>query len=137
MLSSRTCVRIQWGDCDPAGIVYFPRYFAFFDNATIALLETLGLKKAELLEKYGIAGFPVVHAETDFRASCTFGDEVTIESTIERCGRASFDARHRLFKQDGVRAVEFRETRVWVKRDGKGGIKAVPIPPEIKARLTE
>jgi 4-hydroxybenzoyl-CoA thioesterase len=135
MLSCRTQIRIQWGDCDPAGIVYFPRYFAFFDSATIALLETVGLKKAALLEKYAVAGFPVVHVEADFKGSCTFGDEVTIESTIERCGRASFDARHRLLKADGTLAVEFRETRVWVTRDGQGGIKAVAIPEEIKAHL--
>lgn len=135
MLSSRIQFRIPWGDCDPAGIVYFPRYFAMFDNATIAMLETLGLKKAALLERYEIAGFPVVHVEADFKGSCTFSDDVTIESTVEKCGRASFDVRHRLLKEDGTLAVEFRETRVWVARDGKGGIKAVPIPPEIKARF--
>ena len=54
MLQCRNQLRIQWGDCDPAGIVYFPRYFEMFDNATIALLETFGLKKAELLRKYAI-----------------------------------------------------------------------------------
>lgn len=32
MLTNRRTVRIEWGDCDPAGIVYFPRYFAIFDG---------------------------------------------------------------------------------------------------------
>jgi|SRR5512138_803364 len=139
MLQCRNQLRIQWGDCDPAGIVYFPRYFEMFDNATIALLETFGLKKAELLRKYAIAGFPVVHTETDFRSACTFGDDVVIESGIEKCGSASFRIRHRMIKEDGSVAVECSETRVWVERDVSrpGGIKAVAIPEEIKAHFTK
>ena len=31
--------RIEWGDCDPAGIVFFPRYFAMFDSSNLALRE--------------------------------------------------------------------------------------------------
>ena len=36
-LVNRRDVFIEWGDCDPAGIVYYPRYFVMFDNATVAL----------------------------------------------------------------------------------------------------
>ena len=32
-------VRIEWGDCDPAGIIFYPRYFEFFDAWTAALFE--------------------------------------------------------------------------------------------------
>ena len=32
MLTVTRTVRIEWGDCDPAGIVYFPRYFEYFDQ---------------------------------------------------------------------------------------------------------
>ena len=36
MLTSRHQVTIEWGDCDPAGIVYFPNYFRYFDGSTNA-----------------------------------------------------------------------------------------------------
>ena len=39
MLVNTRTVRIEWGDCDPAGIVYYPRYLAFFDACTSALIE--------------------------------------------------------------------------------------------------
>src|SRR5262249_5764600 len=42
MLANRRLVRIEWGDCDPAGIVYSPRYFAIFDASTTALIERRG-----------------------------------------------------------------------------------------------
>ena len=37
MLSDTPDVRIEWGDCDPAGIVFYPRYFAMFETCTTAL----------------------------------------------------------------------------------------------------
>ena len=42
MLVNRRRVRIEWGDCDPAGIVFYPRYFAMFDASTHALFEAAG-----------------------------------------------------------------------------------------------
>src|SRR5262245_13444018 len=40
---NRREVRIEWGDCDPANIVFYPRYFAFFDASTAYLFEAVGL----------------------------------------------------------------------------------------------
>ena len=42
MLVNRRTVRIEWGDCDPAGIVFYPRYFAMFDASTSYLFEAAG-----------------------------------------------------------------------------------------------
>src|SRR6267154_3036744 len=55
MLINRHQVTIEWGHCDPAGIVYFPNYFSYFDASTNALfLRALGFNKYEMLKKYGI-----------------------------------------------------------------------------------
>ena len=61
MLVSTRTIRIEWGDCDPAGIVFYPRYFAFFDACTAALFEhALGMGGREMRKAYGCAGFPMV-----------------------------------------------------------------------------
>ena len=39
MFVNRRDVQIQWGDCDPANIVYYPRYFEMFDDSTSILFE--------------------------------------------------------------------------------------------------
>ena len=39
MLTNTRTIRVQWGDCDPAGIVFYPRYFEWFDACTILLFE--------------------------------------------------------------------------------------------------
>ena len=57
MLVNTRTVRIEWGDCDPAGIVYYPRYFAFFDASTSALIErALGMTKHDYLAAYDSPG---------------------------------------------------------------------------------
>ena len=53
MLVNRKTIHIEFGDCDPAGIVYYPRYFAFFDAATFALFERAGIPKRTLIKDYG------------------------------------------------------------------------------------
>jgi 4-hydroxybenzoyl-CoA thioesterase len=137
MLVNRRVVRIEWGDCDPAGIVYYPRYFAFFDASTSALLErALGMTKAEYLKAYGFTGHPLVNTHSRFLIPTRFGDDVTIESTVSEFRRSTFDVRHRL-SRDGALAVEGFETRAWVHGDPAGGrMKAMPVPQAVIERLS-
>src|SRR5258708_39987127 len=106
-------VRIEWGDCDPAGIIYYPRYFAIFDASTSALIErALGMRKSDYLKAYDFAGHPLVNAHSRFLIPTRYGDEVTIETTVTSLPRSSFDVQHRLSK-DGAPGPEAFETRVW------------------------
>lgn len=133
MQTNRRTVRITWGDCDPAGIVYYPRYFAMFDDSTTALFERmLGMTKYEFLNAYEFAGYPMVDTRAKFSIPNRFGDEVVIETAVTEFRRSSFDIHHRLLK-DGELSVEGFETRVWVGRDSNDAsrIKSVPIPQKV------
>ncbi len=137
MLASRHQVTVQWGDCDPAGIVYFPNYFSYFDASTNALfLRALGFNKYEMIRKYDIVGIPLVDVSARFILPSVFGEVVTIESSVAEIGRSSFRMLHRLLKDETL-AVEGRETRVWVGRDPNNPdkLKGKPIPPEVVERL--
>jgi 4-hydroxybenzoyl-CoA thioesterase len=138
MLVNSRVVRIQWGDCDPAGIVYYPRYFAFFDASTTMLVErALGMSKYDYLKAYDFAGHPLVNTHSRFILPTRFGDDVTIESAVAAFRRSSFDVSHRLYKNAAL-AVEGFETRVWVRGDpAKGLMKAAPMPPEVVERLSK
>jgi len=129
-------VRIEWGDCDPAGIVYFPRYFEYFDQCTAALFEAVGYRKPELLAAFDIAGIPLVDARANFRMPSKFGDDVRILTSIPEWGRSSFKVHHRLMKDDAL-AVEGFETRVWAGHDPArpGGIRAKALPSELFERF--
>ncbi|HVF16933.1 MAG TPA: acyl-CoA thioesterase [Steroidobacteraceae bacterium] len=129
---NRREVRIEWGDCDPAQIVFFPRYFAFFDASTAYLFEAAGLPKPEMIRTYDIIGIPLVDVSAKFFIPSRFGDRVLIESHVSEWRRSSFRIVHRLLKDDQV-AVIAQEVRVWAGRDPERpeGIKARPIPQEV------
>src|SRR4051812_14010697 len=132
MRVNRRTVTVEWGHCDPGAIVYFPRYFEWFDAGTAALFEDAGIPKATMLSRYGCAGIPVVDLRSRFARPSTFGDRVTIESSITAWRRTSFDLRHRLLRDDEV-AVEATVTRVWTVRAADGRLKSAPIPAEVIA----
>jgi 4-hydroxybenzoyl-CoA thioesterase len=136
MTNART-VKIEWGDCDPAGIVFYPRYFAMFDASTTALFEAaLGMTKYQFLKRFQAVGYPMLETAGRFLVPTRFGDSVVIETSLSKLGRSSFEILHRLTK-DGELAVECTETRVWVTRDPDDAerIKSQAIPDEIVSRL--
>jgi 4-hydroxybenzoyl-CoA thioesterase len=135
MFNNTTQVEIQFGDCDPAGIVYYPNYFRFCDNATAALLSAaLGMHKRGLLDYYGVAGIPMVDTGAKFLRPSRFGDTVEIHSRLTELGRSSFSVEHSL-SNSGEVAVEVREKRVWVARDAGGELRSAPLPDGVRKAL--
>ena len=138
MLSNTRTTRIEWSDCDPAGIVFYPRYFEMFDISTTMMIEqALGMRKLHYLKQFGFAGHPLVETRAKFRIPTRFGDQVEITTKVVECGRSSFKIEHRIAKT-GALAVEGFETRVWVVRDPQdpARMRSHPIPPEVLARFT-
>ena len=137
MLTARREKYIEWGDCDPARIVFNPRYFEWFDACTAGIFTTAGFSKPALIASHGLYGWPIVESRAQFLKACRFGDTVVIESTITEFGRSSFKVAHKLLNA-GALAVEAFETRVWCGRDPENPerLKAQPIPADVIARLS-
>jgi 4-hydroxybenzoyl-CoA thioesterase len=135
MLTNVRTVRVQWGDCDPAGIVFYPRYFEWFDASTILLFEkATGLKKIEMLEKYAGAGLALLEARASFKAASHYGEDLEIETQVTEFRRSSFFVQHKVAKA-GIVALEGFETRLWTVRDpaDKTRLKSAPLPAAILA----
>ena len=126
--------QVQWGDCDPAGIIFYPNYFAIFDASTAMLFEAaLGMTKYEMFKHVPFAGFPLVRTQAKFHRPTRFGDDVTVESTIT-FGRSSFEVAHRLTLRSEL-CAECNEKRVWTVRDPEGKLKSHPVPDEVLAKF--
>jgi 4-hydroxybenzoyl-CoA thioesterase len=133
-LTNTRSVRIEWGDCDPAGIIFYPRYFVIFDAATAGLFErALGMSKFHMLKTLAFGGFPLVKTRATFLKPTRFGDDVTVQSSID-FGRSSFTVAHRLSLRDML-CVTCEETRVWVVRGPDGAIEPQPVPDEVRAKF--
>jgi len=138
MLVNRRTLRIEWGQCDPAGIVFYPQYLIIFDTSTGWLFERTGLTPLAMRKKYGIVGIPIVEVGARFLVPCRFDDEVIVESEVSEWGRSSFTVRHRILKE-GKLALEGFEKRVWAAPhpERPGAIQAQPVPAEIIASLSD
>jgi len=131
----RSQMTVEFGHCDPAGMVSPKRLFEYFDTGTWSLFEAaLGIKRADFLTTFGI--LPLVDVRLNCRQAVKFGDHIEVASRVAAFRRSSFDVDHRI-SVDGALAVEGGETRVWAVRnkDDPGKIGAKTIPAEIIARF--
>ncbi len=138
MLINRRALRVEWGQCDPAGIVFYPQYLIIFDTSTGCLFARTTLSPSAMRKKYGIVGMPVVEVGARFIQPCHFDDNVVVESQVGEWGRSSFTVRHRVLRE-GELALDGFEKRVWAgpHPERAGAIKARAVPAEIIASLSD
>jgi YbgC/YbaW family acyl-CoA thioester hydrolase len=129
----RFACRVEWGDCDPAGIIFYPTYFRWMDAATWALLDHVGFS-AKRMRAERLA-MPLVSARCDFLAPAEHGDRCQVNSRITRFGGKSFVVSHEIVRSDGGALAHGAETRVWGRFSAGPGtpMKGEAISDEIKA----
>ena len=126
---------VTWGDCDPAGIIYYPTYFRWIDAGTWNLFFAAGFTPASLRAEYPGMDMPAATSGMEFRSPATFGDKVEVRSQVERWGGRSFKVLHEVVRTDGVVLATGRETRVWVRNTPGAGLHANTIPESLKMRF--
>jgi 4-hydroxybenzoyl-CoA thioesterase len=129
---------VEWGQCDPAGIVFNSRFFEMFDENTWLLFQAaLGVRPPDLASHFGIMGIPLVDVRAEFGKPVKFGDEIEIASRVAEFRRSSFAVEHKL-TIGGALAVDGMETRVWAARakDDPEKIGAVPLPAAVMAKFS-
>lgn len=136
MFESRLEIRVEWGHCDPARIVYNPNFFDWMERGMQALFSAAGIDFGELLaEDPNLRGVPLVRSEADFLAPAKLDDRVIVASRIARFGRTSFDIAHDFFISE-ERIVAAKQTRVWSGVDPETGqLTALPIPSTVRNAL--
>jgi 4-hydroxybenzoyl-CoA thioesterase len=126
-------VAVEFGDCDPAGIVYFPNFHRWMDAASRHWFVYRGYPTwRETETAFGLIGTPIVDAQTRFLKPARYGERLRIETAVLEWRRSSFVQRHRVWRGDDL-LVEGTEVRVFAARAEGGGIRAIPVPEAVKA----
>ena len=128
----RFACEVQWGDCDPAGIIFYPTYFRWMDAATWAFMGSVGYGPKRMREEH--LAMPLVAAHCEFLAPAQQGDRCEVRSRIARFGGASFIVAHEVVRADGTTLASGSEKRVWGRyANGPGTpLKGQPIPEDVK-----
>lgn len=132
--SIRYSVEIEFGDCDPAGIVFFPNYARWMDAASLNFFRACGVPPwRELVRTSGIIGTPLLEVHLRFLRSATYGERIDIDTTISEWREKAFVHKH-VLRRGEVVLCEGTETRVFCVRDAgdPDRLRAIPVPVEIR-----
>jgi 4-hydroxybenzoyl-CoA thioesterase len=134
MKITRYPVAVEFGDCDPAGIVYFPNFMRWIDAASRHYFVECGVPSwHETEETHGIIGTPLVDVQARFVRPATYGDRLVVATTVSEWRNRSFVMRH-VIKRDGDALVEATEVRIFARRVAgeRYRIEAVAIPAFVR-----
>jgi 4-hydroxybenzoyl-CoA thioesterase len=128
-------IKVQFGDCDPAGIVFFPNFSKWMDASSLHFFMECGVPPwRELIKTRGIVGTPLLEINTKFRQPATYGETLHIHTSIIEWRAKVFIQKHVVMRGDVV-LCEGTETRAFVIHppEAPDRIKAIPVPEDIKA----
>ena len=128
-------VNVQFGDCDPAGIVFFPNFSRWMDEASLAFFMACGVPSwRELVKTRGIIGTPLLEINTRFKRPATYGETIEVHTTVEEWSAKTFRHRH-VVKRGDTLLCEGTEVRAFCIRDPENAerIKAIAVPEDIRA----
>ena len=125
--------QVQWGDCDPAGIIFYPTYFRWMDASCWAFFASVGYHAKRMRAEQ--LAMPLVSADCQFLFPAQQGDHCEVRSRITHFGGKSFVLAHEVMRADGMQLAKGSETRVWGRfEEGPGSrMHGQAIPAELKA----
>ena len=112
-------VDVMFGDCDPAGIVFFPNFSKWMDASSLNFFVKNGVPPwRELVKTRGLVGTPLLE----------------IHTSVTEWREKVFMHQHVVKRGDDV-LCEGTETRAFVIHppEAPERIKAIPVPEDIKA----
>ena len=126
-------ILIRFQHCDPAGIVFYPRYFEMVNQVIEDwFAEALGMSFQQMHLQLGL-GVPAVHLECDFVKASRIGDVVKFDLSVERLGTKSFTLAVE-GNLDGPR-LKVKVTLCCVSLGDN--LVSMPIPPDLKSKMEE
>ncbi|MEY3381917.1 MAG: hypothetical protein RL468_2515 [Pseudomonadota bacterium] len=128
-------VEVMFGDCDPAGIVFFPNFSRWMDASSLNFFVKCGLLPwRELVKTRGIIGTPLLEIHTKFISTATYGERLQVHTHIAEWREKVFIQKH-VVKRGDTLLCEGSETRAFCIRHPQDPdrIKAIAVPEDIKS----
>ena len=126
-----TKILIRFRHCDPAGIVFYPRYFEMLNDVVEEWYAAIGFGFPEMIGERGI-GVPLAAVEARFSAPSRLGETLDVALVVTRLGRTSCALMVRLSGPDGKSRVWFAPTVVCADL---ASVTPVPWPDALRAAM--
>ena len=119
--------KVLFKHCDPAGIVFYPRYFEMINDCVEAFFDDLGFPFEDLHRQGGV---PTAEISIEFKTPSRHGDRLVLGLRCMRLGRSSLGIETTATCSGSER---FRATQTLVLVD-EGG-KPIPWSDDLRAAL--
>ena len=119
--SSKSTIKVRYGETDQMGVVYHGNYAQYFEIARIDWLEKIGISYKKM-EEEGII-LPVVSLSTKFNKSAFFDDELTITTHLLKLPTAKIEFEYEIHNQKGELLTTGNTILVFVSMETKRPIK--------------
>ena len=80
--------KVQYYETDKMGFVHHSNYIRWFEEARSNFFEKIGAPYA-VTESMGIIS-PVLSVSCDYKKSCFYGEDIIIQTTLEKMGNVKF-----------------------------------------------
>lgn len=132
MITHTTQLRVLYGHTDQMGVVYYGRYFEFFEAGRNELLRELDLPYYRM-ENSGLM-LPVIESHANYKGSFKYDDWVMIKTMLKELPTAKIKIDYELSKEDGDVLVTGHTIHVFVNAITR---KPTKIPVEIYRKFEE
>lgn len=128
-------IQVSFGDCDPAGIVFYPNFFRWIDRCFHALMRERMGGHAHLCRELGAQGIGLMDARMNFRSPATEGDLLVLQITRIDWAERSFTIYYQAHKGEQL-VFGAQETRGVFLPRGDGQLRAGDVAG-LKARMPD
>lgn len=126
---------ISFGDCDPAGIVFYPNYFRWMDATFHAFLNARAGGHAVVCAALNARGLGLMEARLSFRAPAGQGDPIEYRIEGIEWANRSFDVAYAAWSGDRMILEGLERRGVFVDRDDRmAAAEVAPLRELLDAR---
>lgn len=123
--------KVRFGDTDAAGIVFFPNFYKWMDEASHEFFAKLGHPTSRLLSVEKVAT-PLLESKCEFKKPLFFEDEVVLRTEVLEIHNKVFKLAHTFYRGQTLIATGYT-LRAWTLFEDRP--KAIPIPDTIREQL--
>lgn len=110
-------VKVYYKDIDQMGIVYYSRYFEFFEEARTELLNSIGLD-VTAIEENGIY-LPVITSQCDYKKGAEFEQEIVVKTSISDLPKSRLTIKYEVVDSVGTILVTGYTIHAFMKKNGR------------------
>ena len=129
---------LNWSECDPGGIIFFPHYARWMVDGLNQMFLSIGIDPNGERGDNARGGLPVLGLTMKFLSAPVLHETVTHRICITKVGVKSIAVKHEFLRGEDL-LMDAEETRVWAEHplDNPRALRTQPVPDNVRALLEQ